>query len=88
MIKNLTIKDNRAMNKIFGNPKLFSGVVACMKSDHELGKPNLKYPMKAIRNFFFGKSYLLTHRMCDLKKGGPQVWQFYLLTQTLFGSNF
>ena len=71
--KLLRIKDDRAMSKVFGNPKIFPGVVACMKSDHELGKPNIKYPMMVLRDFFFAKSYLISHRICDLKKGGSQV---------------
>ena len=70
--KMLPVKENRAMAKVFGNAKLFSGTVALMKSNHDLAKP-MKYPMLGIRNFLFAPSYLINHRLCDLKQSVTQV---------------
>ena len=71
--KLVPIEDSRDMAKVFGNPKFYSAVVAYMKSHPELRKANIKYPMMVIRDFFFAKSYLINHRLRDLKKGGTQV---------------
>ena len=76
--KLLPIKNSRAMAKIYGNPKIFSGVVAAMKSDKELKDPKMKYAMKTIRKFLLHSSYLITHRIPDLKKSGRQVWKLCL----------
>ena len=84
--KFLPIKDNRSMAKVFGNATVFSGVVSLMKSRHVLSDPNSKYPMMVLRSFLFANSYLINHRIPDLKKSSSQVRTFYLDPNTVFGS--
>ena len=79
------------MAKVFGSPKIFSGVVSLMKADLKFLKQlqdERKYPIQAFRKFLFHNSYLINHRFCDLKKSNTEVPIFYPPTQTLFGSDF
>ena len=74
------------MVKVFGNSKIYSGVVSVLKAqlDHTITKT--KTPWKLLRDRLFAPGYITTHILTDTIREGRMVCKnLLLLTQTSLG---
>ena len=65
--KYLPIKTNDDMMTIFGDSRVFAGVVAYLKA--EINLIQAKHPFKLIRQKLFSKAYITTHVLSNAKHG-------------------